>query len=87
MSQILWRKQYHLNHKRGYFQIFVSEHTNGLFYGSVVYYTRQGDWSKGEVIDLELKVQTFYGKTEEEAYGKCIKWVEDNLGKEYQIVQ
>jgi hypothetical protein len=87
MSQILWRKQYILNHNKGHFRIYISEHTNGLIYGSVVYYTRQGDWSKGEEIDPELKVESFYGKSEEEAFNICVKWIDDNLGKEYKITQ
>lgn len=85
MSKILWRKTYALNHKKGSFWVYVSKHTHGLFYSSIVYHTRKGNWSNGESVYLELMVQTFYAKREKEAYDKCLKWVDKNLGKEYKI--
>jgi len=85
MAHIIWRKEYVLSHRKGFFRIYISEHLSGLFYGSVVYYNRQEDWSKGEVIDLELKVETLFSKSEEDVYQKCIQWVDKNLGNEYEI--
>jgi hypothetical protein len=81
---IIWRKVYKVDHQNGQFKILISAHTDGMFYGMVIYYTRTGDW-RNDDIHLEMRHQNFLGRTEEDVYNQCIEWIRQNLPGRYNI--
>lgn len=84
--RILWTKSYKLNHKLGSFMIFVSHHSNDSFLGAVMHFTKKGDWSKGETIEIEAKLEQFIDTDEERVYQQCLNWINENLKGGYDII-
>jgi hypothetical protein len=76
---INWTKVYALGHQNGFFKMYVSSHTDGFFFGAVLYYVKTGDWTEGNMINLDMKLEQFIGRSEESVYEQCITWVDQNL--------
>lgn len=85
MKKIKWNKKYNVDHENGDFKIFISEHTNNLIYGSVLYYESSGRWSDGEDVSVKFDLETFRGHDENRVYEACVNWIEQNLGGNYDI--
>ncbi len=83
MKKINWQKTYHIDHEKGLFKLFISEHLNGHIYGSILYFTTEID--KNGHSNRLLDLQTFWGDNEEEVYTTCIQWVNRELSGEYEI--
>ena len=83
--RILWTKSYNLNHKLGTFKIYISHHSNGAFFGGVQHYDKKGSWSKGEIVELEFKLEQFLDTNEEKVYQTCLDWVNNNLKGDFKI--
>ncbi|MBL7888008.1 MAG: hypothetical protein JNL24_00555 [Bacteroidia bacterium] len=84
---INWTKTYNLSHVNGSFNIYISSHKSGYFYGAIMYYTQKGAWVEQTEPHFAFKLKQFAGATEEEVYQKCIKWVEKNLPGKYTIME
>jgi hypothetical protein len=82
---IRWTKVYNLNHQNGFFQLYVSLHTDGNYHGIVLYYTKTGDWSFERRIDLKMEMEHFSDQSEDGVYQQCVKWVDENLPGTYRI--
>ena len=83
--RILWTKIYKLNHQIGAFKIYISQHSNGAFFGAVNYYERSGDWTKDEGVSLNFKLEQFIDISEERAYQTCLEWINANLKGKYSV--
>lgn len=84
-NYIIWRKVYKVDHQNGQFKILISAHTDGMFYGMVIYYLRSGSL-QDDNIHLEMKHQNFMGRTEEEVYSLCVEWIKQNLSGRFNIM-
>lgn len=85
MGGIIRTKTYLVNHAKGFFRILVSEHRDGTYYGGILrdeIYDRE---NKNKDSQIHIKQEKFTGHSESNIYIKCIDWVENNLGKEYEI--
>jgi len=78
MQKINWTKIYDLNHEKGFFNLYISEHDTGYYYGGVWYYTRSGKW-EDNTLELSHKLEQFMGNDEQSVYDQCVKWINDNL--------
>ena len=87
MDQIKWTKKYNVYHDKGNFNIFVSEHIGNQFYSAVFYYDKTGSWSKGEIVDLNFKLETFMAKDEEEAFERSKNWINKHLPGKYEVIE
>lgn len=83
--RILWTKVYKLNHYLGAFRIYISQHSNGTFFGAVNYYNRAGEWSRDETVSLNFKLEQFIDINEEKAYQACLDWVRKNLKGNFSV--
>jgi hypothetical protein len=84
-AYIIWRKVYKVDHSNGQFKILISAHTDGMFYGMVIYYLRTGSL-QNDTLDLVMKHQNFFGRTEEEVYSLCVEWVRQNLPGGFNVL-
>jgi len=82
---INWTKVYSLDHKNGFFKLYVSSHTDGNYFGAVLYYTKTGNWSAGNDVRLDMKLEQFIDRSEEGVYQSCLEWVNQNLEGKYNI--
>lgn len=80
---INWTKVYSLDHQKGFFKLYVSSHIDGNYFGAVLHYERTGNWSDGQVVHLDIKMEQFIDRSEESVYQQCINWVEQNLPGKY----
>lgn len=85
-NYINWTKVHGLNHQNGSFKLYVSSHTDGYFYGAVLYYEKSGAWSAdNNVINVNMKLEQFVNRSEESVYQQCIDWINNNLPGKYTI--
>lgn len=84
-NYINWTKVHSLNHQNGFFKLYVSSHTDGYYYGAVLYYVKTGNWSEGNQIYLDMQLERFIDQSEEGVYQQCISWVDNNLPGKYTI--
>lgn len=82
---IIWRKVYKVDHQNGQFKILTSAHTDGVFYGMIIYYLRSDSWQDG-TIHLELKHQNFIGRTEDEVYSSCVEWIRKIIPGRFNVL-
>lgn len=83
--RILWTKVYKLNHSLGAFKIYISHHSNGVFYGAVNHYDRTGNWSRDETVSLNFKLEQFIDLNEEKTYQACLDWIRQNLKGSFSV--
>lgn len=87
-SYINWTKTYNLNHIEGNFNIYVSSHKSGHYYGAILYYVQnKSRTNKMTIPEFEFKLKQFVDITEVGVYTQCIKWVDENLKGKYNIVE
>ena len=84
-NYINWTKVYSLDHQNGFFKLYVSSHTDGNYFGAVLYYERTGSWSEGNDIHLDMQMERFIDRSEEGVYQQCISWVNENLPGKYTV--
>ena len=85
-SYINWTRAYNLFHVNGNFNIYVSSHKSGHFYGAVFYYVQNKNRTdKTSIPEFEFKLQQFVDLTEDGVYKQCTKWVDENLNGEYKV--
>jgi hypothetical protein len=84
---INWTKVYNVDHQNGLFKLYVSSHTDGNYFGAVLYYVRSGSWSNGDTIRLDMKLEQFRDHSEEGVYQQCIDWINQNLPGKCSIKQ
>ncbi len=82
---INWTKSYNLKHIKGSFNVYVSSHKTGYFYGAVLYYIQKDSWADATIAHFEFKSQQFVDQTEEGVFNQCKKWIDENLKGEYKI--
>ncbi len=83
--KILWTKKYNLNHEMGAFNIYISLHSSGLFYGGIIYYSKTGSFSVIQSIEVKLEMKQFVNDDESKVYHQCIDWVNKNLEGKYTV--
>ena len=76
-------KEYHVYHKMGSFRIYVSRHSDGLCYGTVVYYYKSGKTpeQKGQCFDIEAHF--ILGTNKASVFQECKDWISGNLGSDF----
>ena len=84
-NYIIWRKVYKVDHQNGQFKILISAHDDGMFYGTVLYYSKTGNLRDGD-IHIEMKHQNFMERTEEEVYSSCVEWIRQNLPGRHNVL-
>lgn len=84
---INWTKSYNLSHVDGSFNIYVSSHKSGHFYGAVMYHTQKGAWADNTIPHFEFKLQQHVDLTEDGVFNQCKKWVDENLKGKYTITE
>lgn len=84
---IKWTRHYDLRHDRGHFRAYCSEHVNGGFYTTLLYFMRResvslsdSDWGT-----LEFRHKTFHGSTEAETIERLKQWLEHGLPGRYEL--
>ncbi|MDM1556114.1 hypothetical protein HX126_16230 [Chryseobacterium indologenes] len=83
---MLWTKTYSLNFPGKKFSIYITNYDNTNYLGGVHYYTKEGEWSNTEnLVSLDFKFEQFVDLGEQDVYNKCIDWVNNNLGNNYEI--
>jgi len=82
---IVWTKSYELEYSDGKFNIFISEHQSGCFYGVIIYYV-PGDYNRQEYFpDFEYKLMQFVDVTEQSVYEQCIRWADQCFEGKFSI--
>jgi hypothetical protein len=76
MKKIKWTRTYSLKSGARFFKVFMSEHNDGSFFGSVVYYDLL---EKGQDTQLDLKMKTFIEMSEKDLHETVKGWVNENL--------
>ncbi|GEM_PF-1184944 len=84
-NYINWTKVYSLDHQNGLFKVYVSSHTNGYYFGAVLHYVRSGNWSEGNEIQIDMKLEQFMNHFEEGVYKQCTDWISKNLPGKWTI--
>ncbi|MDP9955054.1 hypothetical protein J2X97_000691 [Epilithonimonas hungarica] len=83
---MLWTKTYSLNFPGKKFNIYITNYDNTNFLGGVLYYTKEGEWSNTEnLVNLKFEFEQFVDLSEDEVYKKCVDWVDNTLGTNYEI--
>lgn len=69
-------------------KIFISEHQNNQYFGTVVYLEKKvrPDFSKGINGEYELKNLLFFSNSEKEVLKLCEDWIKNNLGADYELM-
>ena len=83
---INWTKTYDLNHRNGFFHIYISSHKNGDFFGAVFYYLHNRQREQGIPV-FEFKLEQFDAPSEKKVYKKCVDWVNFSLPGKYSIIE
>jgi len=84
--KIEWRKTHVIVSEKGVSKALISEHTpNGGFYASLIYYERRQSYSMSSdrIPHFEIKQETFYGATEDDAFNKLKRWYADHISPQY----
>lgn len=84
---VKWTKSYNLlAYKFDNFRIFISEHEDGAFYATCLYFER-GRVLKapGQSGSLDFKLETAMGDSFEDAYKKIVTWAMKAFGPEIKI--
>jgi hypothetical protein len=84
MGNVVQTKEFTVDHLKGRFELFISEHDDGYFYGTLLYYEVSGNFPAG-TREMACKHQNFVGNSEEEVLVKSRAWIDRNLGKEYTL--
>ena len=79
-------KQYAIHHSNGLFRMFVSEHFDGSFFSTVLYYGKRPRKDQ-KLTTLTFAHRNFKGRSEQEAYTKCLHWIDENLGRGYSVTE
>ena len=83
---MLWTKTYSLNFPGKKFNIYITNYDNTNYLGAVLYYRKEGEWSNTEnLISLKFEFEQFVDLSEDEVYNKCVDWVNNTLGINYEI--
>ncbi len=82
---IVQTKEYQAKCDRGQFKIFLSEHSDKYFCGSVFYYEKKGSWAKGQDVNIDLKQKQFADFSEETVYKQCVDWIKQNIDPNAQV--
>jgi len=84
VSNVLKTERFRILHPKGAFQIFVSEHDDGRYYGTILFHGLEGDFASG-TREMKFKHQNFVGNSEEEVLAQCRNWIDRVLGAGYTI--
>ena len=87
-SEINLTNNYNIFHVDGNFNIYISSHISGYFYGVILYYVynkKRADISSFPA--FEFKIQQFVAENEDSVYSKCCEWIDENLKGKYKIVK
>ncbi len=84
MGNVVQTKQFIVHHSKGRFELFISAHDDGYFYGTLLYHETSGDFSAG-TREMAFKHQNFVGNSEEDVLVKGKAWIDQNLGREYTL--
>jgi hypothetical protein len=85
-NHIEWTKEFHLDHQKGAFKIYISCHKNKQMFGGIVYYEKSGSFTKDNA-EIDLKLHNIIGQDESSLLDLCKKWVDENLGVAYKITK
>lgn len=84
MSKIKHTKEYWVQHRRGAFRVFVSEHADGTFHGTILHYERiPAEDPLPPTLDFDHK--NFMASSAEDVRKHCFDWIDKNLGTDYKV--
>ena len=83
MKHIEWTKEYPVHHQSGKFGIYISLHSDGIYHGACICYSKKGSWSEGEPVDLEFKTHFTLGNEEKTVLEECKEWISDHIGPDF----
>jgi hypothetical protein len=84
MSKIKNTKEYWVHHNKGAFRVYVSEHADGTFHGTIFHYERiPASGSQPTTLDFDHK--NFSGSSAEDVRKQCFDWIDTNLGTAYRV--
>lgn len=84
MGNVVQTNRFTVHDQKERFQLFISEHTDGYFYGTLVYHEKSGDFSDG-TREMVFKHQNFAGNSEQDVLQRCKEWIDQNLGSGYSV--
>ncbi|HYY28613.1 MAG TPA: hypothetical protein VE860_11740 [Chthoniobacterales bacterium] len=84
MGNVVQTKEFTVCHPNGRFELFISEHDDGNFYGTLVYHDISRDFAAG-TREMTFRHQNFVGNSEEDVLARCRAWIDRNLGGEYTL--
>jgi hypothetical protein len=84
MGNVVQTKEFTVDHLKGRCKLFISQHDDHYFYGTLLYYETSGDFSSG-TRNMAFKHQNFAGISAEDVLAKCKVWIDRNLGTEYSL--
>lgn len=88
MSDIKWTKTYDLKIDGRHFRVAVSEHSEGGFHASCLWY-EAGRMLKaqGQPGALFFQLEQRHASTEVEVLGQIEEWVKTKFGKDFKLEQ
>jgi hypothetical protein len=88
VSDIQWTKTYDLKVDGRHFRVFVSEHSEGGFHASCLWYEK-GRMLKapGQFGSVVFELEQRYAATEATALGAIEEWVKTKFGDGFNLVQ
>jgi hypothetical protein len=84
MGNVVQTNRFTVHVQKERFQLFISEHNDGDFYGKLVYYEKSGDFSAG-TREIVFKHQNFAGNCEQDVLRRSKEWIDQNLGNGYSV--
>lgn len=88
MSNIKWTKSYDLMVDSRHFRVFVSEHSEGGFHASCLWYERGRMFkTPGQPGSVAFELEQRHATTESKALGEIEEWVRAKFGESYSLEQ
>lgn len=79
-------KEFLIHHTKGAFRLFISEHADGTFHGTVLHYDRISG-TKRRPTTLSFSHKNFHGNSEKAVRDAALAWITNNLGPDYSIIE
>jgi hypothetical protein len=83
MIKIIRTKIYSVSNPCGT-KIYIAEHNNQIFYGSVLYFNKTNHLDDPG-FDVNVQLESFIDIKEEMVYQRCIEWINKNFSKTHEI--
>ncbi len=88
MSEITWTKAYDLKVESRHFRVFVSEHSEGGFHASCLWYEKGRMLKAPEQLgSVSFELEQRHAATEAEALRKIEEWVKTKFGEGFKLEQ